>query len=69
MASRAGGAVHSINCGLCAGANDTCRGSDDEVRTHLALGKDAPFGPALQCFGAIVAISILSGLHHHYAWI
>ena len=35
----------------------------------LALGKDAPFGPAVQRFGAIVAISILSGLHHHYAWI
>jgi transposase InsO family protein len=29
----------------------------NEVRTHLALGKDAP---------AIVAIPILSGLHHHY---
>ena len=38
----------------------------NEVRTHLALGKDAPLGRAVQRTGAIVAISILSGLHHHY---
>jgi hypothetical protein len=40
--------------------------SDYEVRTHLALGKDAPLGRAAQRSGAIVAIPILSGLHHHY---
>jgi transposase InsO family protein len=38
----------------------------NEVRTHLALGKDAPVGRAVQRFGTIVAIPILSGLHHHY---
>ncbi len=38
----------------------------NEVRTHLALGKDAPLGRAVQRTGAIVAIPILSGLHHHY---
>ena len=38
----------------------------NEVRTHLALGKDAPLGRAVQRSGAIVAIPILSGLHHHY---
>src|SRR3989454_2777921 len=38
----------------------------NEVRTHLALGKDAPAGRAVQRSGAIVAIPILSGLHHHY---
>ena len=36
------------------------------VRTHLALGKDAPLGRAVQRSGAIIAIPILSGLHHHY---
>ena len=38
----------------------------NEVRTHLALGKDAPVGRAVQRSGAIVAIPILSGLHYHY---
>jgi Integrase core domain len=38
----------------------------NEVRTHLALGTDAPAGRAVQRTGAIVAIPILSGLHHHY---
>jgi transposase InsO family protein len=38
----------------------------NEVRTHLALGKDAPLGRAVQRTGVIVAIAILSGLHHHY---
>jgi Integrase core domain len=36
------------------------------VRTHLARGKDAPLGRAVQRTGVIVAIPILSGLHHHY---
>jgi Integrase core domain len=36
----------------------------NEVRTHLALGN--PAGRAVQRSGAIVAIPILSGLHHHY---
>jgi hypothetical protein len=43
---------------------------DDSTRLvvafHLALGKDAPLGRAVQRSGAIVAIPILSGLHHHY---
>ena len=34
----------------------------NEVRTHLALGKDAPLGRAVQRTGVIVAIPILSGL-------
>src|SRR5438445_659211 len=38
----------------------------NQVRTHLALGKDAPLGRTVQRSGAIVAIPILSGLHHHY---
>jgi len=37
----------------------------NEVRTHLALDKDAPLGRTVQHSGAIVAIPILSGLHHH----
>jgi hypothetical protein len=32
----------------------------------LALGKDAPLGRRVQRSGVIVAIPILSGLHHHY---
>ena len=38
----------------------------NELRTHLALGKDAPLGRAVQRTGVIVAIPILSGVHHHY---
>jgi transposase InsO family protein len=38
----------------------------NEVRTHLSLGKDAPLGRTVQRSGSIVAIPILSGLHHHY---
>jgi hypothetical protein len=38
----------------------------NEVRTHLALGKDAPLGRAVQRTGVTVAIPILSGVHHHY---
>jgi transposase InsO family protein len=38
----------------------------NEVRTHLSLGKDAPQGRAVQRSGNIIAIPILSGLHHHY---
>ena len=38
----------------------------NQVRTPLALGKDAPLGRAVQRSGVIVAIPILSGLHHHY---
>jgi transposase InsO family protein len=35
----------------------------NEIRTHLALGKDAPLSRAVQRTGVIVAIPILSGLH------
>ena len=38
----------------------------NEVRTHLALGKDTPVGRTVQRSGNIIAIPILSGLHHHY---
>ena len=38
----------------------------NEVRTHLALSKDTPLGRRVQRSGEIVAIPILSGLHHHY---
>jgi Integrase core domain len=36
----------------------------NQVRTHLALDKDTPLGRAVQRSGSIVAIPILSGLHH-----
>jgi transposase InsO family protein len=38
----------------------------NQVRSHLALGKDTPLGRAVQRSGVIVAIPILSGLHHQY---
>ena len=38
----------------------------NQVRTHLALDKDAPLGRTVQRSGVIVAIPILSGLHHYY---
>ena len=39
----------------------------NETRTHLSLDKDAPLGRAVQRDGTIVAVPILSGLHHGYA--
>jgi hypothetical protein len=33
----------------------------------LSLDKDAPLGRSIQRQGAIVAVPILSGLHHCYA--
>jgi transposase InsO family protein len=38
----------------------------NQARTHLALLKDAPFRRAVQRSGRIVAIPVLSGLHHQY---
>ena len=39
----------------------------NETRTHLSLDKDAPFGRSIQRRGAIVAVPVLSGLHHCYS--
>ena len=39
----------------------------NQTRTHLSLNKDAPFGRVVQRQGAILAVPILSGLHHCYA--
>jgi transposase InsO family protein len=36
------------------------------VRTHLALGKDAPVSRPVQSVGRIVPLPFLGGLHHHY---
>ena len=38
----------------------------NQVRTHLALQKDAPLHRPVQRSGAVVAIPILAGLHHQY---
>jgi transposase InsO family protein len=38
----------------------------NEIRTHLALDKDAPNFRRSQTIGAIVAIPVLGGLHHQY---
>jgi hypothetical protein len=38
----------------------------NDVRTHLALGKDAPARRSIQRFGEIAARPILGGLHHEY---
>ena len=38
----------------------------NQARTHLALQKDAPLRRVVQRSGRIVAIPILSGLHHQY---
>ena len=35
-------------------------------RTHLALGKDAPVGRAVQLTGCIVVRPEVGGLHHRY---
>jgi hypothetical protein len=39
----------------------------NEARTHLSLGKDAPFGRPIERFGRIIAEPMLGGLHHRYA--
>ena len=39
----------------------------NETRTHLGLDKDTPLARAVQRSGAVVAIPVLSGLHHRYA--
>ena len=39
----------------------------NQVRTHIALKKDAPLHRAVQRNGTIIAIPVLSGLHHRYA--
>jgi transposase InsO family protein len=38
----------------------------NQVRTHLSLDKDAPEFRQAQPVGAIVALPLLGGLHHHY---
>jgi transposase InsO family protein len=38
----------------------------NQARTHLALQKDAPLRRPIQRYGQIVAIPVLSGLHHQY---
>ena len=37
-----------------------------QVRTHLALSKDAPIFRRSYRIGSIVALPILGGLHHQY---
>jgi transposase InsO family protein len=38
----------------------------NQVRTHLALDKNAPLRRAVQRSGSIVSFPILGGLHHQY---
>jgi transposase InsO family protein len=38
----------------------------NQVRTHLALDKDAPDFRRRQLLGNITALPVLGGLHHHY---
>jgi transposase InsO family protein len=39
----------------------------NEMRTHVSLGKDAPFTRPIERHGDIVAYPILGGLHHQYS--
>jgi hypothetical protein len=39
----------------------------NETRTHLGLSKDVPLGRAIQRSGTVIAMPVLSGLHHRYA--
>jgi Integrase core domain len=39
---------------------------NNDVRTHLALAKDAPLLRPIQQFGQITVRPILGGLHHQY---
>jgi transposase InsO family protein len=39
----------------------------NQARTHMALKKDTPLHRAVQRNGTIIAVPVLSGLHHRYA--
>ncbi len=39
----------------------------NEKRTHLALVKDAPVSRPVRRTGVVSSLTILGGLHHHYA--
>jgi hypothetical protein len=39
----------------------------NEMRTHISLGKDAPYTRPVELVGDIIARPILGGLHHRYA--
>jgi transposase InsO family protein len=39
----------------------------NDVRTHRSLEKDAPVSRPVQRTGSIKSLSVLGGLHHHYA--
>jgi transposase InsO family protein len=39
----------------------------NEARTHLGLDNDTPLGRPVQRSGTIIAVPVLSGLHHRYA--
>src|SRR5260221_5416022 len=39
----------------------------NETRTHLALDKDTPASRPIQRTGVVRSLTILGGLHHHYA--
>ena len=38
----------------------------NNARTHVSLGKDAPYTRPIERFGTVVAHAILGGLHHRY---
>jgi len=38
----------------------------NQTRTHLGMGKDTPVGRAVKRSGTIIAVPVLSGLHHRY---
>jgi transposase InsO family protein len=40
---------------------------NNDVRTHVSLGKDVPRTRPIERFGDIVAYPTLGGLHHRYA--
>jgi transposase InsO family protein len=38
----------------------------NQTRTHLALQKDAPLRRIVQRVGCVIAVPVISGLHHKY---
>jgi transposase InsO family protein len=38
----------------------------NHARTHISLGKDAPYTRPIERFGRVIAHPILGGLHHRY---
>lgn len=64
--ARMPGSPYGVRRGTLASRAKTYVACYNEVRTHLALDRDAPDWRRSEPVGAVVAVAILGGLHHQY---